>query len=289
MSATPRSPGPEEIRDYLLRRLTDTARTRFEEAYFADDGLLDRIESEEDRLVSDYVLGHLSKSDKLRFEESLLRTPYYQERVDTTSRLHRRLVRVPGVLPSRREPRAHRAGPPRLRRIADLPLFPPGTGKAVAIVVLGVLLVAALLSAVQLKRDVEALKTARGPQNLASPVTTAMEGPPTTRVLVLSIPAETGPPVIHLEAIPHGSLLVVPRTSLPSGKTMIRLSLVNQQGETVWASGLLKAPQSAADGDLPVPLPAGLPPRGISFLEVGVGGSRWLVTVLETSSSARTH
>lgn len=285
MSATPRSPGPDEIRDYLLRRLSDTARTRFEEAYFADDLLFDRIESEEDRLVSDYVLGHLSKSNKLRFEESLLGTPYYKERVDTTSRLHRRLVRAPGVLPSRREPQAHRGDSPRPGRIADLPLFPPGTGKMVAIVVLGVLLVAALLSAVQLKRDVEALEAARGPQNAANPVTAAMAGPTTTRVVVLSIPAETGPPVIHLEPVPHGSLLVVPRTSLPSGKTMIRLSLVDQQGETVWASGPLKAPQSAADGDLPLPLPAGLPPRGISSLEVGVGGSKWLVTVLETSST----
>ncbi len=280
MSATPRSPGPEEIRHYLLRRLTDTARTRFEEAYFVDDGLFDRIESEEDRLVSDYVLGHLSTSDKFRFEASLLRTPYYQERVDTTSRMHRRLVRAPGALPSRREPQAERPAAPRSRRLPDLPLFPPGTGKAVAIVVLGVLLVAALLSAVQLKRDVDALKTGR--QQLRAPFGAVAESPSATRVLAFTIPGGTGPPVVHLDAVPGGSLLVVPRTSLPAGRASVRLSLVDSRGETVWDSGLLTPPTSSAEGDLPVSLPAGQPPRGISFLQVGTGGSSSLLAVLET-------
>ncbi len=85
MSAS--SPGSAEIRDYLLRRMTDTARGRFEEAYFRDDTLLDRIEAEEDALVSDYVLGHLSDGERRLFEESLLGTPYYRDRVETTSRL----------------------------------------------------------------------------------------------------------------------------------------------------------------------------------------------------------
>jgi hypothetical protein len=279
VSATPRSPGPEEIRNYLLRRLTDTARTRFEEAYFADDSLFDRIETEEDRLVSDYVLGHLGQEDKGLFEASLLRTPYYQERVDTTSRLHRRLVRAPGVLPSRREPRSDRPAVARHRRLPDLPLFPPGTGKAIVIVVLGVLLVAALLSAVQLKRDVEALKAARGPQE--GTAAGAPASPTSSRILALSIPAGPGPPVVHLESIAAGSLLVIPRTALPPGSTTIQIVLADQQGRVLWESGSLRTPRSAADGDLPVALPAGLPPKGVSILNVRAGEATSLLAVLE--------
>jgi len=75
LSAT--APGSPEIRDYLLRRMPETARTRFEEAYFRDDRLLDRIESEEDLLVADYVLGRLPDAERHLFEESLLDTPYF--------------------------------------------------------------------------------------------------------------------------------------------------------------------------------------------------------------------
>ena len=39
--------------------LPDGTRARFEEAYFTDDSLLDRIEAAEDLLVSDYVLTSL--------------------------------------------------------------------------------------------------------------------------------------------------------------------------------------------------------------------------------------
>jgi hypothetical protein len=162
-----------------------------------------------------------------------------------------------------------------------LPLFPAGTGKAVAIVVLGVLLVAALLSAVQLKRDVESLKAARAPQSLGS--ATGIDGQAPTRFLGLSVSAETGPPVAHLEAIPGRSQLIVPRASLPLDSASVHLSLVDRQGETLWDSGILKSPQSAAEGDLPVALPAGLPPAGISFLMVGARNSTSLLTVLETS------
>ena len=78
------APGSPEIRDYLLRRMPETARTRFEEAYFRDDRLLDRIESEEDLLVADYVLGRLPDAERHLFEQSLLDTPYYRDRVETT-------------------------------------------------------------------------------------------------------------------------------------------------------------------------------------------------------------
>ena len=37
MSGPALAPTPEEIRDYLLRRMSEASRTRFEEAYFEND------------------------------------------------------------------------------------------------------------------------------------------------------------------------------------------------------------------------------------------------------------
>ncbi len=283
MSATPLGPDPKEIRDYLLRRLSDTARARFEEAYFADDGLFDRVESEEDRLVSDYVLGHLGQSDRVRFEESLLRSPYYQERVDTTNRIHRRLVRSPGGAQTRRPP--EQPGPPQIApRAAEPPLFPPGTGKAVVIVVLGILLVAALLSAIQLKRDVEALKAERGIGGNATPPAISAGLVPAATAVVLQTPAEPGPPLRRIRPIPGKPLLIViPRSGIPMGASSVRISLIDQLGEGVFESEPVELSGSAAEGDLALRLPTGLPPRGFSALVVSRGRVTSLLAILEIS------
>jgi hypothetical protein len=84
------------IREYLLRSLAESERASFEESYFADDELLDRVEAEEDLLVSDYDLGRLSDADRRRFEKALLGTPYYPERVETTTRLRLRIAATRG-------------------------------------------------------------------------------------------------------------------------------------------------------------------------------------------------
>lgn len=121
------------IRGYLLRRLGDDERQTFEESYFADDALLDRVEAEEDLLVTDYVLGRLSDEDRRRFEQALLGTPYYRERVETTTRLRRRIARdhkvrslgrgAPPPLRGRTLPGSHRG-----RRRVRPPLRAPPRG-----------------------------------------------------------------------------------------------------------------------------------------------------------------
>ncbi len=137
------------IREYLLRNLAEADRSRFEESYFTDDALLDRIETEEDLLVSDYVLGRLSEEDRRRFEQALLATPYYRQRVETTARLRLRIADDRGF-----------------RRLARAPvpggggLFPGRTGAVVAFALLGVLLLASLVTALRLKEQL----TARGDQ-----------------------------------------------------------------------------------------------------------------------------
>ena len=186
----------------------------------------------------------------------------------------------PGGVPSRREARADRVVSPRPRRLSDLPLFPPGTGKAVVIVVLGVLLVAALLSAVQLKRDVDALKAARILPDRTAPAPAA---PPTARLLAVPLPGPKGPPVLRIESIREGSVLVIPRSLLPGDGATVRLLLVDEPGQTLWENAPAKASRSAAEGDLPVSLPAGMPPKGTTFLRLDTGGSTSLLAILEGS------
>ncbi len=156
-------PSPERVRDYILRRLPDDERGRFEEAYFGDDNLLELVEDEEDRLVSDYVLGRLPQEDRRRFEEALLGSPYYRRRVETTGGIRVDLAqfpaRPPASVPSSAPPDAARVLRPR-----DLPgrhrvtLLPGKTGTGVAFVLLFCLLVAAVLSAWTLRRDLVALR-----------------------------------------------------------------------------------------------------------------------------------
>ena len=275
MSATPSTPGPDEIRSYLLRRLPEQERARFEEAYFTDDGLFDRIEAEEDRLVSDYILDHLSRSDRGRFEESLLKSPYYRERVDTTNRLHRRLVRAPGVLPARPVPLAGRP-----RRHIELPLFPPGTGKAIVIVILGGLLVAAVLAAFQLKRDVEALKADRLGGGRPIPAAVSAGLVPSIRTVVVEGPSGAGPSFRRITP-EEGSplLIVIPRSSLAPGVRPTRLSLTSQSGETIWESGPIESPLSSTE-DLALRLPAGLPPAGFSAVVLWAGSQPVFFSIL---------
>jgi hypothetical protein len=250
MSAT--VPSIVEIRDYLLRRMSETGRARFEAAYFADDTLLDRIEAEEDVLVSDYVLGKLSESDRRFFEESLLGTPYYQDRVETTSRLklqisqHHWFRRPPGV-----------SGSP----AADNRLFPGRTGTLVGFAFLMLLLIAALASALRLKSDLEKerAKAARAP---ALPVSTAHAAVvPVAQTVAFDALPFAGPSFVHL-ARPLGTplLLVFPRRLVPGAARSWEVILMDGR-KTVWESG----PQSARptdDGDLALSLPPGVPPVG---------------------------
>lgn len=229
------SPSIDEIRDYLLRRMSESSRIRFEEAYFADDALLDRIENEEDALVSDFVLGKLNDSDRRRFEGSLLMTPYYQGRVETTRGLKLKLASVPA------RDRAPRRGAEETR------LFPGRTGVVVGFSLMAALLVASLVSAWSLKRDLEALRS----KSASAPPADAGAGP---AVLLLEAGDAGGPAVARVRAaVPL--LVVAPRRAMPAGlhsSTRLEAALVDAHGRTVWKSGLFDVP-AAADVVLRVP------------------------------------
>lgn len=252
MSAT--APGSPEIRDYLLRRMTETARTRFEEAYFRDDRLLDLIESEEDMLVSDYVLGRLPDPERQLFEQSLLDTPYYRERVETTRSIKLRLAeerffrkKVAAAAPATRGP--------------DTRLFPGGTGIGVALGLLVLLASAALLSAWFLKDALA--RTRKELADRAPRLDAAAQAGvvPLAQTVLLAPDKGTGPSIVRVKRPPGGSLLLVfPRASLPPQGDAFGVAL-SAGGRVVWDSGdlPLKGPD---EGDLSLRLPPGVPAAG---------------------------
>lgn len=248
-----REPAVEKgrIREYLLRSLADAERARFEESYFADDDLLDRVEAEEDLLVSDYVLGRLSEADRHRFEKALLGTPYYRERVETTTRLRLRIARDQSVKRLGREAATASGGG----------LFPGRTGIVVAFALLAVLLLASLVSALRLKQQLSALRTEL---NTATPpaVTAGAGGVvPATPSIVLQAPAGDGIGARRVERIPGSPLvLVFPRSLAPSGTKSWRVVLRADSGSVLWDSG--DQPAAGTSSDFAVRLPSGVPEAG---------------------------
>jgi len=244
------APGPGEIREYLLRRMPDTARGRFEEAYFRDDTLLDRIEAEEDALVSDYVLGRLDPEERRLFEDSLLGTPYYKNRVETTSRLKLR-IDAPGLFPGRAEAPA-----------GDARLFPGRSGMAVAFGLLALLLVAALLSALRLKSDLTRarLELAARPARAADPAAHAGVVPLAQTVL-FGGEQSAGPTITTLRRTAGGAVLLSFPRSL-AGRTASTLSVALLDGKRVaWESAAFPS-KEMGEGDISLRLPPGVPPAG---------------------------
>ncbi len=244
------APGPEEIRDYLLRRMPDTARGLFEEAYFHDDTLLDRIESEEDALISDYVLGRLDAAERRLFEDSLLGTPYYKNRVETTSRLKLK-IGAPGLFPDRAEAPA-----------GDARLFPGRSGTAVAFGLLTLLLVAAILSALRLKSDLSRarLELAARPARAADPAAQAGVVPLAQTVL-FGGERSAGPAITTLRRAAGGAILLSFPRSL-AGRSASTLSVALLDGKRVaWESAAFPS-KEMDEGDVSLRLPPGVPPAG---------------------------
>jgi len=264
------------IREYLLRNLADAERARFEESYFADDDLLDRVEAEEDLLVSDYVLGRLSDADRRRFEKALLGTPYYRERVETTTRLRLRIARDQGV---RRLGRAAPAAP-------GSGLFPGRTGIVVAFALLAVLLLASLVTALRLKQQLSALRTELNAA--APPAVTAGAGGvvPVTPSIVLQAPSGEGIVARRVERAPGSPLvLVFPRSLAPSNSRSWRVVLRAESGSVLWDSGDQRI-AAGASTDLAVRLPAGVPeagPVGVTLWADGAPALSAFVEIVEPS------
>ena len=233
MSTAPPTAG--EIRDYLLRRLPEPRRATLEEQYFRDDGVLERVEEAEDDLVSDYVLGRLAPSDRASFEASLLDSPYYRDRVETTTQIRLRLNHL-DVFRKGKRPVASR-------------LLAGRTGAFIAASFLFVLFLAALVSAIRLKGDLETATRALAGKTAPAP----------ERVVLL--PAGPGGAGVRVRRTLRESLvLVLPRPLLPDGvrtwHAVLRLG-----DRKVWESGPLAA-GGPEDGDLALRLPAGEPAPG---------------------------
>jgi hypothetical protein len=238
--------------------MPDSVRVRFEEAYFRDDALLDRIEAEEDLLVTDYVLGRLTETDRRRFEGSLLGMPYYQDRVRTTSQLNLRVARLKFRPPRPKETR--RAAEKETER-----LFPGRSGSAVAFAVLAVLLAAALVTAVKLRSELEK-RSAIPPAPIAAAAAT-------TDALVFDALGETGPRLRRFVRDEHTSLLVgISRRLIPPATREWRLMVLGADGTLLWEGPVQRLTDVAPGADLSARLPPGVPAVGRSALVLKAGG-----------------
>jgi len=228
-------PTAGEIRDYLLRRLPEPRRAHLEEQYFRDDEILERVEEAEDALVSDYVLGRLAPPDRASFESSLLNSPYYRDRVETTTQIRLRLNHLDAFRKEKR-PAASR-------------LLAGRTGAFIAASFLFVLFLAALVSAIRLKSDLETAMRALAER----------QAPAAERVVLL--PAVSGGAGVRVRRTIRESLvLVLPRPLLPEGARTWRAALLLGD-RRVWESGPLVAGRPE-DGDLALHLPVGQPAPG---------------------------
>lgn len=67
---------------YLLSALDEGSRQRFEELYFDDDAMFERLVTVEIMLIQEYVTGTLSPEERGRFETYYLRSADRQQRVE---------------------------------------------------------------------------------------------------------------------------------------------------------------------------------------------------------------
>jgi anti-sigma factor RsiW len=88
-----------EIRDYLLGRISGEEQSRVEERLITDSAYFERVELAEDDLIEEYVRGELSASEREGFENHFLCTPERQQRVGMARTLR-------GVLSEEPEPLA---------------------------------------------------------------------------------------------------------------------------------------------------------------------------------------
>ncbi len=79
-----------EIREYLLGRLTEAEAAAFEERLFANDDLLRAVAEEQDELIDDYLSAGLSAEDENIVRAQVAGSSTLQEKVE----MHRRLLRA---------------------------------------------------------------------------------------------------------------------------------------------------------------------------------------------------
>lgn len=268
MSGPALAPTPEEIRDYLLRRMSEASRTRFEEAYFENDALLDRVEDEEDKLVSEFVLGKLEGSDRRRFEETLLDSPYYKDRVETTTRLNLHLGKHETF--RRKLPTSPGSRPPRTRPIVYVSAL------------LAALLFGAVAAALHLRSELEEARAQATSTSLAAAREIPARRPSPAVVVLGALPAGTGTEVRTLVRAPGADVvLVFPGTLFPASAQEVIVS-VTPAGATAWESAPQK--RTSPSDDLSVRLPEGEAPttgRLSVTVRTAPGGERLYDGVVE--------
>src|ERR1051326_6180788 len=70
-----------QIISYLLGELSEPQRTEFEQHYFSDDRLFERLRVSEDELIDSYLRKSLPEGQRKMFEQHFMASPAQRERV----------------------------------------------------------------------------------------------------------------------------------------------------------------------------------------------------------------
>lgn len=87
-------------RQFLLGKLSEKDRSRFEEGFLADEETFEEVEIAEDELIDAYVRNELSGKDRKHVEEKLLRVPRIANRVKVARAMNRSFAPAPAVSPA---------------------------------------------------------------------------------------------------------------------------------------------------------------------------------------------
>ncbi len=91
--------GDETVVRYLLGRLPDAERDKFEDRYFSDDELHEQLQAIEEELIDAYVRGRLGREDTAAFESRFLLSPERRQKIEFA----RTLAALPPTDPPPRE------------------------------------------------------------------------------------------------------------------------------------------------------------------------------------------
>lgn len=89
-----------KIRRYWLGQLSSDDMARFEEDYFADNRLFERMNMVKEELIDDYLFDRLDEENRRCFDDHFLKPAKHREHVETINALIEKLKSMPQTTPS---------------------------------------------------------------------------------------------------------------------------------------------------------------------------------------------
>ena len=92
-----RNTDSDEVRQYLLGNLSESARERLERRVLDETGVNDEVQAKEDELIDQYLGGKLNAEERKRFESFFLLPKERQQKLRFAKTLHKYLDSLPSI------------------------------------------------------------------------------------------------------------------------------------------------------------------------------------------------